>query len=60
MLTPRTDHEMLALCLGKTEHRLAARALAINMSFSVSELAFPELEEAAEFLVFPASLSDIS
>ena len=51
---------MLTLLLRKAESVFAGGTFYVNVSFSVSELAFSELEEAAEFFILPTSLGDIS
>ena len=51
---------MLSLCLGKPQHRVAALALTVNVSFSVLKLVFAKLEEMAEHLIFMSSLLYVS
>ena len=50
---------MLALCLRKSENCLAGGAFAVNVSLSVAEFVFAELEEAAEFVVFTLASRDV-
>ena len=58
-LATGANHRVLALGARQSEDCLAFGAFAVNVSFSVLEFVFAELEEAAEFFVFTASLDKI-
>ena len=52
-------NRMLSFCFRETKHRLAFAAFAVNVSLSVSETVFTELEKVAESVVFKPSFSDV-
>ncbi len=51
---------MLAFSLGQSEDCFALRAFAVDVSFSVTELIFSELEEIAELFVLGSPFCDIT
>jgi hypothetical protein len=55
MLAARTYHIVLALGAGQTKNCLAARTLAVHVSFPVLKFIFSKLEKIAEFFVFTAA-----
>ena len=50
---------MLSTAAGKSKDRLAARALAVNVSFSVAEFISYELEKITEFFVLSAACGNV-
>jgi hypothetical protein len=56
----RANDIVFTFSLRKSEDGFTRRTFSVNVSFSVTPLIFPEPEEVQEFLIFGASLGDIS
>ena len=60
MLATGTYHHVLSLGMGETEHCPTGGAFSVDVSLSVTEAIAPQLEEAAERLVFTASFGNVA
>ena len=56
VFTTGADDAVLSFCARQAKNRLAGGALAVNVSFSVSELVFLQAKEITEFFVLASAL----
>jgi len=59
VFTTGAYNAVLSLCARQAKNRLAGGALAVNMSFSISELIFLKIEKITEPFVLTSALRDI-